>query len=130
MGISKQPERWHKCVAATKNALPSIVDRLFIEHFFSEQDRQTALTMLDYIRAAFKANLEKVNPALRVHTRAPARPPRRAGADDGACAHTGALDVGRFAEGGAGEAAQHLFRVRAPNTLDARGLGREPDVVL
>ena len=73
MGISKQPERWHKCVAATKNALPSIVDRLFIEHFFSEQDRQTALTMLDYIRAAFKANLEKVNPALRVHTRAPAQ---------------------------------------------------------
>jgi len=60
MGISKQPERWHKCVAASKAALPMVVDRLFIEHFFSEHDRQIALTMLDYIRAAFKADLEKV----------------------------------------------------------------------
>jgi len=60
MGITAQPERWHKCVAATKNALPSVVDKLFIEHFFSEQDRQTALTMLDHIRKAFKGNLEQV----------------------------------------------------------------------
>lgn len=60
MGISKQPERWHKCTAATKSALPSITDKLFIDNFFSEDDRQIALTMLDYIRAAFKADLEQV----------------------------------------------------------------------
>ncbi len=60
MGISKQPERWHKCVAATKAALPSITDKLFIDNFFSEDDRQIALTMLDYIRAAFKQTLMSV----------------------------------------------------------------------
>jgi len=60
MGISQQPERWHKCVAATKSALPSITDKLFIDNFFSEDDRQVALTMLDYIRHAFKSDLEKV----------------------------------------------------------------------
>lgn len=60
MGISQQPERWHKCVAATKSALPSTTDKLFIDHFFSEDDRQIALTMLDYIRSAFKSDLEHV----------------------------------------------------------------------
>ena len=38
MGISKQPERWHKCVAATKSALPTTVEKLFIEHYFSEDE--------------------------------------------------------------------------------------------
>ena len=33
------PKWWGRCVAATKNALPSVVDKLFIEHFFSEQVR-------------------------------------------------------------------------------------------
>ena len=60
MGISQQPERWHKCTAATKSALPSITDKLFIDNFFSEDDRQIALTMLDYIREAFKSDLEHV----------------------------------------------------------------------
>eukprot|EP00960_Hanusia_phi_P033122 750291-Hanusia_phi.AAC.3 len=60
MGISKQPERWHKCVAATKSALPMIVDQLFIDNYFSEEDRKIALTMLDYIRDAFKQDLEQV----------------------------------------------------------------------
>uniref|UniRef100_A0A7S4PCQ8 Uncharacterized protein n=1 Tax=Guillardia theta TaxID=55529 RepID=A0A7S4PCQ8_GUITH len=61
MGISKQPERWHKCVAAAKSALPMIVDQLFIENYFSEEDRKIALTMLDYIRDAFKQDLEQVS---------------------------------------------------------------------
>jgi hypothetical protein len=60
MGISKQPERWHKCVAATKSALPTTAEKLFVENFFSEDDRQVALTMLDFIRDAFKQNLEVV----------------------------------------------------------------------
>mmetsp|Transcript_69171 Transcript_69171/g.101387 ORF Transcript_69171/g.101387 Transcript_69171/m.101387 type:complete len:736 (-) Transcript_69171:109-2316(-) len=60
MGISKQPERWHKCVAATKSALPTTTEQLFISHFFSEDDRQVALTMLDFIRDAFKKDLESV----------------------------------------------------------------------
>jgi predicted metalloendopeptidase len=58
MGISKQPERWHKCVAATKSALPETTEKLFVEHYFSEDDRQVALTMLDYIRDAFKEDIE------------------------------------------------------------------------
>ncbi len=44
MGISQQPERWHKCVAATKSALPMVVDRLFIDHFFSPEDRRVAVS--------------------------------------------------------------------------------------
>ena len=60
MGISKQPERWHKCVAATKSALPTTSEKLFVDHFFSEDDRQVALTMLDFIRDAFKQDLEGV----------------------------------------------------------------------
>ena len=60
MGISKQPERWHKCVAATKSALPTTTEKLFVEHFFSEDDRQIALTMLDFIRDAFKQDLAGV----------------------------------------------------------------------
>ena len=60
MGISKQPERWHKCVAATKSALPTTTEKLFIEHYFSEDDRQVALTMLDFIRDAFRKDLDGV----------------------------------------------------------------------
>jgi len=60
MGISQQPERWHKCVAATKSALPMVVDRLFIERFFSSEDRRVAVSMLGYIKEAFKRDLEGV----------------------------------------------------------------------
>ena len=59
MGISQQPERWHKCVAASKAALPMVVNKLFIEHFFSEYDRQIALTMLDYIRCSLLLHPER-----------------------------------------------------------------------
>ena len=61
MGISKQPERWHKCVAATKSALPTTTQKLFLQRYFSEDDRQVALTMLDFIRDAFGKDLETVS---------------------------------------------------------------------
>lgn len=60
MGISKQPERWHKCVAATKSALPMVVDKLFIDNFFSPADRAVAVTMLGYIKTAFREDLDTV----------------------------------------------------------------------
>jgi len=59
-GIKERPVRWKKCYHSTNSVMAGHVSKLYVQKFFPDENRQTALRMLGEIRDQFKADLKDV----------------------------------------------------------------------
>jgi len=59
-GIKERPVRWKKCYHSTNSVMAGHVSKLYVEKFFPNENRETALRMLGEIRDQFKADLKDV----------------------------------------------------------------------
>lgn len=57
-GIKERPARWKKCYHSTTSVMAGHVSQLYVEKFFPDKSRETALRMLEEIREEFKESLK------------------------------------------------------------------------
>lgn len=60
-GVKERPPRWQKCYHATSSAMGGHISKLYVDKFFSEDNRKAAQNMLEEIRGVFKEDLEEVH---------------------------------------------------------------------
>jgi putative endopeptidase len=60
-GVSKAPERWHKCSNAAMNALPYAADLAYRELYFPASAMEEGQTLMEDIKISFLANMEAVD---------------------------------------------------------------------
>jgi len=59
-GIKERPVRWKKCYHSTNSVMAGHVSQLYVERFFPDANRKSALRMLGEIRDQFKEDLKTV----------------------------------------------------------------------